>query len=161
VRARDRDQRAVVQLVGQDPAGALHPTQTVRTALARPLRLLLGIRDRDEQDTEIARLLDAVRLPATHADRLPRELSGGERQRVALARALAARPAVLVCDEVTAALDTVTRTAILDLLAEHRRDTGLSIVLVTHDLAVADHADDVRVLTDGRLEEPQTAQGVP
>jgi peptide/nickel transport system ATP-binding protein len=160
VRARDRDQRAAVQLVGQDPAGALHPTQTVRTALARPLRLLHGIRDRDEQDAEIARLLDAVRLPTTHADRLSRELSGGERQRVALARALAARPAVLVCDEVTAALDTVTRTAILDLLAEHRRDTGLSVVLVTHDLAVADHVDDVRVLTDGRLEEPQAAQGV-
>ncbi|RSM69673.1 ABC transporter ATP-binding protein [Kibdelosporangium aridum] len=161
VRARGRGQRAAVQFVSQDPAGALHPTQDVRTALARPLRLLRGIRDRREQDVEIARLLAAVRLPADYTRRLPRELSGGERQRVALARALAAQPAVLICDEITAALDTVTQAEILNLLAEHCRDTGLSIVLITHNLAAANHiADEIHVLADGRLEQSRAAQGV-
>jgi peptide/nickel transport system ATP-binding protein len=161
VRARDRQQRAAIQFVSQDPAGALHPTQDVRTAVSRPLRLLRGIRDRREQDAEIARLLAAVRLPAEYARRLPRELSGGERQRVALARALAAQPAVLICDEITAALDTVTQAAILDLLTEQCRDTGLCVVLITHNLAVADHiADEIRVLADGRLQQTRTTQGV-
>jgi peptide/nickel transport system ATP-binding protein len=158
VRDRDRRQRAAVQLIAQDPAGALHPTQDVRTALARPLRLLRGIRDRRAQDVEIARLLAAVRLPADYARRLPRELSGGERQRVALARALAADPAVLVCDEVTAALDTVTQQAIVDLLAELCRERDLSVVLITHSIAVARRlADEVVLLADGRVDR----QGPP
>jgi peptide/nickel transport system ATP-binding protein len=93
-------------------------------------------------------LLDTVRLPAHYAWRPPRELSDGEPQRVALARVLATRPAVLVCDEITA----VTQAAVLDLLAEYGRDLGLSIVLITHNRAVAENfADDIRALADGRL----------
>lgn len=153
VRDRGRRQRAAVQLIAQDPAGALHPTQDVRTALARPLRLLRGIRDRRAQDAEIARLLAAVRLPADYARRLPRELSGGERHRVALARALAADPAVLVCDEVTAALDTVTQQAISDLLVDLCRERDLAVVLITHSATVARHmADEVVLLADGHLD---------
>ncbi|WP_433331885.1 ABC transporter ATP-binding protein [Spirillospora sp. CA-294931] len=123
--------RRAVQLVAQDPAGALHPRQDVRTALSRPLLLFHGMRAAEEVDAEVALLLEAVQLPAEYARRLPGELSGGQRQRVALARALAARPAFLICDEVTAALDAATRDAVLDLLTG-LRDEGLGIVMITH-----------------------------
>jgi peptide/nickel transport system ATP-binding protein len=103
-------------------------------------------------EAEVARLLDAVGLPAAYADRTPGELSGGQRQRVALARALAARPRLLVCDEVTAALDTVTQTAILDLLADLSANPGLGILIITHSVRVGRHlADDVLLLADGEI----------
>ncbi|MGP3966735.1 ATP-binding cassette domain-containing protein [Streptomyces sp. 6N223] len=145
VRARTRDERAAIQLVAQDPAGALHPRQDVRTALSRPLRLFHGIRDRDGLAAEVTQLLKRVRLPADHATRMPGELSGGERQRVALARALAARPRLLICDEVTAALDSVTAVEILDLLADLATADGLGLVLITHSRHVT------RYLADDRL----------
>jgi peptide/nickel transport system ATP-binding protein len=161
VRRRTTAQRARIQLVAQDPAETLHPRQTVWTALARPLRLLRGLRDRARIDAEVAALLTAVRLPPQFAGRLPGELSGGERQRVALARALAARPAVLLCDEVTSALDLVTQAAVLALLAEVRRQFGLAVVLVTHDLAVAAGvADRLLILADGRVVEEGTPDAV-
>jgi peptide/nickel transport system ATP-binding protein len=146
VRRRSRAERAAVQLVAQNPAEALHPRQTVHTALARPLRLLRGINRAADVRDEVARLLDAVGLDPDHAAALPAELSGGQRQRAALARALAARPRVLICDEVTSALDTVTQAAVLGLL----RELGLAVVLITHDPAVAaGTADRVLVLADG------------
>jgi peptide/nickel transport system ATP-binding protein len=149
VRRRSRAERAHIQLVPQDPADALHPRQPVRAALVRPLRVLRGETDRRRVDAEVRRLLDAVGLAGCQ-DRLPAELSGGERQRVALARALAAGPRVLVCDEVTSALDLATQAAVLDLLAGLRRRLGLAIVLVTHDLEVAAAvADEVLELVDG------------
>jgi peptide/nickel transport system ATP-binding protein len=152
VRRRTRAQRARVQMVAQDPAEALHPRQTVRDALARPLTVLRGLRGAT-LDREVDRLLTAVRIPG-YADRLPRELSGGERQRVALARALAAGPHILICDEVTSALDLVTQAAVLDLLAEMRRESTLAVVVITHDLGVAAAADRRVVLRDGRVVEP-------
>jgi peptide/nickel transport system ATP-binding protein len=148
VRQRTRHERAAVQLVAQDPASTLHPRQTIRTALTRPLRLLRGLRTAADIDTEIRRLLDAVGLPADTAGRLPTELSGGQRQRVALARALTARPAVLLCDEVTSALDRTTETAILDLLRELCQRRGLALLTVTHSSRVVAHlADQVLDLT--------------
>ncbi|WP_449061205.1 ABC transporter ATP-binding protein [Planomonospora algeriensis] len=152
VRDRTSGQRAAVQLVAQDPAGALHPRQRVRTALARPMRLLRGVRDRHVLEAETVRLLRAVRLPPEYAGRLPGELSGGERQRVVLARALAAGPRLLICDEVTAALDTVARRAMADLLTGLARDLDMAIVFITHDTAAARHlADEVMVLADGGI----------
>jgi peptide/nickel transport system ATP-binding protein len=120
----------------------------VHTALARPLRLLRAITNPADVRAEVGRLLEEVGLVPDQATALPAELSGGQRQRVALARALAARPRVLVCDEVTSALDTVTQAAVLELL----RGLGLAIVLITHDPAVAAGvADRVLVLADGRV----------
>jgi peptide/nickel transport system ATP-binding protein len=148
VRRRSRAERAAIQLVAQNPAEALHPRQTVHTALARPLRLLQGISRAAEVHAEVGRLLEAVGLERDQASALPAELSGGQRQRAALARALAAQPRVLVCDEVTSALDTVSQTAVLELV----RGLGLAVVLITHDPAVAAGvADRVLVLADGRV----------
>jgi peptide/nickel transport system ATP-binding protein len=154
VRRRTREQRALVQLVAQDPADALHPCQTVHTAIARPLRVLRGIRAGETLDEKVNELLAAVHLDPGYAGRLPGELSGGERQRVALARALAAGPRVLLCDEITSALDLVTQAAVLDLLRELRRSLGLAVVLITHDLDVAaSTADRLAILVDGRVAE--------
>ncbi|PKW14315.1 ABC transporter ATP-binding protein [Saccharopolyspora spinosa] len=146
VRGRSRDERARVQLVPQNPAESLHPRQTVRTALLRPLKVLR------KQQHGVDELLAAVGLPAKLADRLPGELSGGQRQRVALARALAARPKVLVCDEITSALDPRARAEVLALLDDLRRERGLAIVFITHDAAVAAAISDrVLVLAEGRV----------
>ncbi|WP_328995854.1 ATP-binding cassette domain-containing protein [Kribbella sp. NBC_01245] len=151
VHRRTRAERAAVQLVGQNPAEALHPRQTVRTALVRPLVRLRGL-PAAEHAGEVKLLLDAVRLPFELADRLPGELSGGQRQRVALARALAARPEVIVCDEITSALDTVTESDVLRMLTELRTELGLAIVLITHDPDVAATVSNrLLVLSAGRV----------
>uniref|UniRef100_UPI0039B74B0E ATP-binding cassette domain-containing protein n=2 Tax=Bacteria TaxID=2 RepID=UPI0039B74B0E len=117
--------------------------------------------DRASARAEVARLLDLVRLPAALADRLPGELSGGQKQRVNLARALAARPDLLLCDEVTSALDPVVAEAVLDLLIELRRELGLAYMFITHDLEIVRAiSDDVLVLYAGRVAERVTRDGL-
>ncbi|MFD5653380.1 ABC transporter ATP-binding protein [Streptomyces sp. NPDC127039] len=144
--------RAAVQLVPQSPAETLHPRQTVRDALTRPLRVLRGMRVQREIDEEVERLLDLVRLPAEHARRLPGRLSGGQRQRVAIARALAAAPRVLLCDEMTSALDSVTQASVLDLVRDLCEEQSLGVLVITHDPQVVRRvADDVSVLEQGGL----------
>ena len=102
----------------------------------------------------MSRLLEQVRLPSRMASRYPGELSGGERQRVAVARALAAHPSLLVCDEVTSALDVSVQAAALDLLGELQRELGLAMLFITHDLGVvASIADTVLVLEHGVVRE--------
>lgn len=151
VRRRSRAQRAALQLVAQSPAQALHPRQTVRTALTRPLRLLRGITEHRQLHVEVDRLLQTVLLSPSRADRLPGELSGGERQRVSLARALAAGPRALLCDESTSALDPDTEHEVLDVLERARRDLGLATLLITHSLDVAARADRVVTVAEGRI----------
>ncbi|MGN9783269.1 ABC transporter ATP-binding protein [Nonomuraea sp. ZG12] len=136
-------------LVGQNPLDALNPARTVGAALLRPSRALHGL-TRREARTRAFGLLAAVDLPAELARRYPAALSGGQRQRVALARALAAGPAVLLADEITAALDARTAGLVLDLIDALRRDTGLAVLSVTHDPAVAARADRVLRIEDGR-----------
>jgi peptide/nickel transport system ATP-binding protein len=144
---------APVQLVAQDARGALNPRESVRTSLLRPLA---GVGRRPDRDPthEAVRLLGLVGLDPDVMPRRPGELSGGQRQRVALARTLAARPRVLVCDEITSALDGETAEAVLALLDSLRRELGLTVVMVTHDLAAAArHAEHVVVLDAGRVVE--------
>ncbi|MFF2545003.1 ABC transporter ATP-binding protein [Kitasatospora sp. NPDC058063] len=152
-RRRTRDQRRRVQLVPQNPLGALNPTRTVGATLTRPLRLH-SVRPADRCDARVAELLTAVGLTPGHADRHPHELSGGQRQRVSIARALAAEPDVLLCDEVTSALDADTAEGIMELLRGLRTDQGLAVVLVSHDLPLLSAHADLLLALDG-------ADGVP
>ncbi|MGW0966574.1 ABC transporter ATP-binding protein [Streptomyces sp. NPDC002516] len=146
-RRRTRDQRRRVQLVPQNPLGALNPAHTVGATLARPLKLHFNLAA-DACESRVAELLDAVGLPPEHAERRPHELSGGQRQRVSIARALAAEPDVLLCDEVTSALDAHTAADIMRLLGTLRTRQGLAVVLVTHDHSlIANHADALLDLT--------------
>ncbi|WP_245681579.1 ATP-binding cassette domain-containing protein, partial [Actinomadura kijaniata] len=146
---RDRADLRAVQLVGQDPAGALNPAHRVATLLSRPLRRTAGL-TREQARARVPDLLRAVGLDPELAARRPGRLSGGQRQRVALARALAAGPDVLLADEITAALDAASAAAILRLLADLRAG-GLTVLLVTHDRAVAACADRVLHVHDHTL----------
>ncbi|MFE1010320.1 ABC transporter ATP-binding protein [Streptomyces sp. NPDC058794] len=149
----ERGRGTAVQLVAQDARGALNPREPVRSTLLRPLRSV-GRRSVAEASGEAVRLLGLVGLDESLLARRPGELSGGQRQRVSLARTLAAEPRVLVCDEITSALDPETASGILDLLDSLRRTLGLTVVMVTHDLAaVARCAERVVVLGAGRVVE--------
>ncbi len=139
--------RIPVQVVFQNPDASLNPRRTVRQVLTRSIRLLGG-------DWEPRRLADAVGLPVDALDKLPRELSGGQKQRVAIARAFAGPVPLVVCDEVTSALDVSVQAHILDLLAELRDRTGVAYVFISHDLAVVRSlADRIIVLNGGRIVE--------
>jgi peptide/nickel transport system ATP-binding protein len=151
--ARDRalDQRRRIQIVFQNPFESLNPRHRVGASIERPLRVLRRL-SRDDAAGEVSTLLERVRLPARVAERYPVELSGGERQRVAIARALAAKPDLLVCDEVTSALDVSVQAAVLELLAELQRELHLSMLFITHNLGVvACVSDSVLVMDRGSL----------
>jgi peptide/nickel transport system ATP-binding protein len=150
-RRRPLEVRRRIQIVFQNPFESLNPRQRVRTAIVRPLRVLRRL-DRAAAEREVGELLERVKLPARLAERFPVELSGGERQRVAIARALAARPDLLICDEVTSALDVSVQAAVLELLQELQRELHLSMLFITHNLGVvACVADTVLVLDQGSL----------
>lgn len=133
VRRRTGPDRRALALVPQDPVTCLNPAQTVRTTLRRAFTRA----GRPGDPVEVGRALEDVGLDAALAQRRPHELSGGQRQRVALARALAGQPEVLVCDEITSALDPTVQALVLDLLARLRDIHGLTIVLITHDMRAA------------------------
>jgi peptide/nickel transport system ATP-binding protein len=152
-RRRQREVRRRIQIVFQNPYDSLNPKHTVEQSIARPL-LLFGLASQREVHGKVAELLGQVRLPAGTAGRYPAELSGGERQRVAIARAIAAVPDLLICDEVTSALDVSVQAVVLDLLAALRRRLGLAVLFITHDLGVvASVADRVLVLERGTVRE--------
>lgn len=153
LRGRSREQRRRVQLVTQNPLGALNPSRTVGATVGRPMRLHRRC-GAGEVAPHVVELLEQVGLPPEFANRYPHELSGGQRQRVAIARALAADPDVLICDEVTSALDSATAEAIMDLLVRLREERGTALVLISHDLPlIADRTDTVTVLDAGRTVE--------
>jgi len=159
-RRRPRSQRRRIQIVFQNPAEALNPRHTVASAIARPARVLRGL-SRAGAGAEVSRLLAAVRLPPQTARRYPGELSGGECQRVAIARALAGQPEILVCDEITSALDVSVQAVVLELLRDLRARLGISVIFITHDLGVvAAVAEQVLVLHDGAICEAGTADQI-
>ena len=156
--ARERRRRgSEVQIVFQDPYSSLDPRQTAEQALNEVLRL----HHRGTKDGRAAReLLDLVGLDERQGRALPRALSGGQRQRIAIARALAAQPRVIILDESVAALDVSIQAQILNLLADIREETGVSYVLISHDLAVVRQiTDEAIVMHRGRVvERGPTAQ---
>ncbi|GGZ07896.1 ABC transporter ATP-binding protein [Novosphingobium colocasiae] len=150
---RSREQLRRIQLVFQNADTALNPAQTVRDIIARPLAFYHGLKGAAAH-ARVDELLDLIRLPRALADRRSTELSGGQKQRVNLARALAAEPDVLLCDEVTSALDTVVGAAILDLIDELRRELGIATVFISHDIStVRAFCDEILVLYAGRAVE--------
>jgi peptide/nickel transport system ATP-binding protein len=140
-----------IQYVFQMADTALNPAHSIETILKRPLKLFHGLRG-PALEHRMLELLDLVRLPRSVLWRRPWSLSGGQKQRVNLARALAAKPDLILCDEVTSALDTVVAAAVLDLITELRRELGLSVLFISHDLhAVRSVCDEIIVVKNGRM----------
>ena len=160
-----RGRHRPLQMVFQDPYSSLDPRMTVGESVAEaipPGTLPSGGRTkgRAERRTEVGRLLELVHLDPTHAGARPAELSGGQRQRVALARALAGQPRIVIADEITSALDVSIQGAVLNLVRELQRELGLSMLFISHNLAVVRYvASHVAVMHDGRIvEQGTTAQ---
>lgn len=140
-----------IQLVYQSADTSLNPSHTVRTLLSRPLRLYFGLKG-SSANQRANELLDMIELSGAYIDRYPSELSGGQKQRISIARALAANPDLIVCDEVTSALDQVIQEGILRLLMSLQKELSISYLFITHDLAtVKAIADKVAVMHRGRV----------
>ena len=153
LRQRSRNELQKVQFVYQMADTALNPRQRISDILGRPIEFYSGLRGKAKQE-RINELLEMVELPLVFADRYPHELSGGQKQRVNLARALAAEPEVVLCDEVTSALDTIVGANVIELLKNLRKKTGVSYVFISHDLStVASFADEIVVLYAGKVAE--------
>lgn len=151
-RRRTRRDRRRIQLIPQNPLSTLNPKRTVLQTLSRPLRLS-GVRSR-EITGRAAALLRDVGLDPGMLSRYPDELSGGQRQRVAIARALAAAPEVLICDEITSALDAETAAAVMGVVDRTRAETGITVLVISHDISVVTgHCHRIVVLADGKVVE--------
>ncbi len=147
-----RERAQLIQPVFQDPFSSLNPRRTIHDIVGLPLAAQ-GISGK-ETTKRVHAMLERVGLRSEMAGRLPAQLSGGQRQRVAIARALVLGPRIVVCDEPTSALDVSVQAQILNLLAELRRDMGLTLVFISHNLAVVEHiCDEVAVMYLGRVVE--------
>ena len=150
---RNREQIRAIQFAFQMADVALNPRHRVGKILGRPLSFYFGL-DKAQAQRRVGELLALVELPESYASRYPRELSGGERQRVNLARALAAEPKLIVCDEITSALDTVVAQAILDLLRDLQERLEVGYLFISHDIStVARVADTIAVMQNGEVVE--------
>jgi peptide/nickel transport system ATP-binding protein len=161
VGARPMAARRDIQLVFQNPDATLNPRHTIFQVLARPIQLFRPEVAAAERRQLAADVLARMRLDPDVIDRYPAQLSGGQRQRVALARALVAEPKVLLCDEVTSALDVSVQATVLELLIELKEQAGVALVMVTHDLGVLRSiADDVIVMERAQVCEAGPAETV-
>jgi peptide/nickel transport system ATP-binding protein/oligopeptide transport system ATP-binding protein len=150
--------RRRMQMIFQDPFASLNPRMTVFDTLAEPL-LLHGIESRNTVAQGVLKLMDDVGLARAFVRKYPHEFSGGQRQRIAIGRALATRPEFVVADEPVSALDVTIQAQILDLMLELGREYGLTMLFVSHDLAVVKHlADRIIVLYHGRIVEEGTGE---
>jgi len=155
-----RRTRKRMQMVFQDPGGSLNPFARVASIISEPL-LVHSVAKGKDLLSRAESLLEQVGLQAADGSRYPHEFSGGQKQRIAIARAIALHPDLLVCDEPTSALDVSVQAKILNLLADLRDELGLTIMFISHDLAVIHHfCEDVVVMCDGKIVEHGTVDKV-
>ena len=151
-RKRSRDARKRIQYIFQNPYASLNPRRTIGQTISRQLELFFP--GQKDMGRRVEECLERVALSGSASAAYPDELSGGERQRVAIARALAAEPDLMVCDEITSALDVSVQGSIVSLLESLRKSRGISMLFVTHNLAlVRSIADRVQILNTGRVVE--------
>ena len=150
---RSVDQLQKIQMIYQMADTAMNPRQTIRDIIGRPLEFYLGLRGK-ERDQRLLELMEMIELDESFINRLPSELSGGQKQRICIARALAADPELIICDEVTSALDQIVQKGILELLLRLQRELGLTYIFITHDIAtVKAISDQIVVMLMGRVVE--------
>jgi peptide/nickel transport system ATP-binding protein len=160
LKSRKRKDLQRLQMIYQMPDTALNPRQKIRKIIGRPLKFYFNS-GRKQQESRILELLEQIELPADYIDRYPTELSGGEKQRICIARALAAQPDLIICDEVTSALDQLVAEGILKLLLDLQRKLQVSYLFITHDLAtVKAIADEIVVMLNGRIVEKGSKQEI-
>lgn len=160
LKGRSLTLRKDLQLIYQSPDVALNPRQTIEKILSRPLKLYFNLRGA-ELKARVVALLEQMELDSSFLQRLPGELSGGQKQRICIARALAAAPKLIICDEVTSALDPLVADSIVKLLMKIQRDTGVAYIFITHDIAlVRAVADQVLVMSNGTCVEKGDASSV-
>ncbi len=150
---RDPNLRRKVQLIFQDPLSSLNPRHSVGDLIARPLQMYRGMTRAQARDRSVELLAD-LDLPASILQRMPRQLSGGQQQRVAIARAFAAEPELVLCDEITSALDVTVQAQVLQLMQRLQRERGTSYLFISHDLpVVAQMSDRIMVLERGEVRD--------
>ncbi len=160
-RSRHHPSRQLIQMVFQDPYSSLNSRHRIGAILTEPLWFYGFVQDADERQALAASMLALVGMQPDAIDKYPHQFSGGQRQRIAVARALLARPRFLICDEPTSALDVSIQAEILNLLKDLQAKFGLTILFISHNLAVVRQmADDVAVLRNGRIEELGPAEQV-
>jgi len=148
---REKDTLRRIQMIYQSADTALNPRQRVRDIIGRPLEFYLGLKGA-ARDRKVVDLLESIELDESYIDRYPNEMSGGQKQRISIARALAAEPEVIICDEVTSALDQIVQEEILTLLMKLQRDTNVTYLFITHDIAtVRAIADEIVVMNKGQV----------
>jgi peptide/nickel transport system ATP-binding protein len=150
---RSVEQLQKIQMIYQMADTAMNPRHTVRDIIGRPLEFYLGLRGK-ERDKRLLELIEMIELDESFIDRLPAELSGGQKQRICIARALAANPDLIICDEVTSALDQIVQKGILELLLRMQKELGLTYIFITHDIAtVKAISDQIVVMLQGQVVE--------
>ncbi|KIC21354.1 ABC transporter [Leisingera sp. ANG-Vp] len=150
---RSRDQLRRIQMIYQMADTAMNPRQTVGEIIGRPIEFYHGVKGLD-RESRVIELLEQIELNESFFDRLPSELSGGQKQRICIARALAADPEVVICDEVTSALDQIVQEGILRLLMRLQEERNISYLFITHDIAtVKAISDEIVVMLNGRVVE--------
>jgi len=150
---RSKDQLQRIQMIYQMADTAMNPRQTVEDIIGRPLEFYLGLTGKARED-RVIELLHMIELDESFMDRLPSELSGGQKQRICIARALAAEPELIICDEVTSALDQIVQEGILQLLLRLQKEFNITYLFITHDIAtVKAISDEIVVMLQGKVVE--------